>query len=162
MRSHDKIGFQQVYCYTNQWRMHFNFQSYTIFPLLHNCSTRGNANIWYLFWFLSCFLWLKNGVFLPGFIFDFPVNVWLQKFVPSLKWHFWFQMLTEYRANGTEEAKKKRWKPGMQSPGGRDIPAPPVLYVFKRFLSCREWESHFVILLSNQNGWSSTKMQLVR
>ena len=23
-------------------------QSYTIFPLLHNCSTRGNANIWYL------------------------------------------------------------------------------------------------------------------
>ena len=34
-------------------------------------------------------------------------------------------MLTEYRANGTEEAKKKRWKPGMQSTGGRDIPAPP-------------------------------------
>ena len=39
---------------------------------------------------------------------------------------------------------------------------PRVLYVFKRFLSCSEWESHFVILLSNQNGWSSTKMQLVR
>ena len=56
-------------------------------------------------------------------------------------------MLTEYRANGTEEAKKTRWKPGMQSTGSLDIPAPPplprqVLYV----------KSLFVILLSNLNG----------
>ena len=50
----------------------------------------------------------------------------------------------------------------MQSTGGWDIPAPPprVLYVFKRFLPCREWEPLFVILLSNLNGWFSTKCHL--
>ena len=42
------------------------------------------------------------------------------------------------RANGTEEAKNKKRKPGMQSTGGWDIPdAPPppkkVLYVLPRF-----------------------------
>ena len=164
-----------------------NCQSCTIFPLLHNCSTRGNANIWFLFWILSCFLRLKNVVFLPGFIFDFPVNVWFhslrcsrpthsskpyteglerlrrrlwfQKFVPSLKWHFWFQMLTEYRANGTEEAKKKRRKPGMQSTGGLDIsaplpPPPPPRYCIslKDFCPVGNEKSLFVILLSNLNG----------
>ena len=34
-------------------------------------------------------------------------------------------MLTEYMATGTEEAKKKRWKPGIQIMGGLDILASP-------------------------------------
>ena len=62
-------------------------------------------------------------------------------------------MLTEYSATGTKEAKKKRWKPGIQITGGLDIPASPGYCMsLKDFCPVGNEKSLFVILLSNLNG----------
>ena len=89
--------------------------------------------------------------------FRVSVNAGLiSKFVPFLN----FKCLLN-----TGLAKKKRWKPGMQSTGGLDIPAPPpppprYCIALKDFCPVGNEKSLFVILLSNLNGRFSTKCHL--
>ena len=115
--------------------------------------------------------------FLPGFIFDFPVNAGLISEICTVSkmallisnaywvhgyWD-WGSQEKEVEAGNTNYGRFGHPCLPVQTPTPPPPPPPPprrVLYVCKRFLSCREREPLFVILLSNLNGWFSTKCHL--